>query len=93
MPADLNNHHSDTLTAIFQHPVSHNIRWHDVVSLLEAVGTVVEEHDGRWKVTVGDETEVFSRPQEKDVDEQMVVDLRRMLTNAGYQPGNDGRED
>ena len=43
--SDLNNHHSDTLTAIFQHPVSHNIRWHDALSLMEAVGTVTEEHD------------------------------------------------
>jgi hypothetical protein len=90
---DLNNHHSDTLTAIFQHPVSHNIRWHDVLSLLEAVGTVEEEHDGKFKVRVGDETEVLSRPKGHDVGEQMVVDLRRMLGNAGYAPGNDGRED
>lgn len=91
--ADLNNHHSDTLTAIFQHPVSHNIRWHDALSLLEAVGTVVEEHDGKFKVTVGNETEVLSRPKDHDIGEQMVVDLRRMLTNAGFEPGNDGRED
>ncbi len=93
MTEHLNNHHSDTLTAIFQHPVSHNIRWHDVVSLLGAVGVVEERHDGKWKVTVGTETEVLSRPHGHDIGEQMVVDLRRMLKNAGYQPGNDGRED
>ena len=93
MSADLNNHHSDTLTAIFQHPVSHNIRWQDVVSLLNAVGSAEEQHNGHWMVSVGDETEVFSRPKGHDIDEQMVVDLRRMLKNAGYEPGNDGRED
>ncbi len=91
--ADLNNHHSDTLTAIFQHPVSHNIRWHDALSLMEAVGTVVEEHDGKFKVTIGDETEVLSRPHDKTIGEQMVVDLRRMLANAGFEPAAPGKED
>jgi len=91
--ADLNNHHSDTLTAIFQHPVSHNIRWHDALSLMEAVGTVVEEHDGKFKVTIGDETEVLSRPHDKTIGEQMVVDLRRMLAIAGFEPAAPGKED
>lgn len=91
--ADLNNHHSDTLTAIFQHPVSHNIRWHDALSLMEAVGTVIEEHDGKFKVTIGDETEVLSRPHDKTIGEQMVVDLRRMLKNAGFEPAAPGKED
>ncbi len=91
--ADLNNHHSDTLTAIFQHPVSHNIRWHDALSLMEAVGEVIEEHDGKFKVTIGDETEVLSRPHDKTIGEQMVVDLRRMLKNAGFEPAAPGKED
>lgn len=91
--ADLNNHHSDTLTAIFEHPVSHNVRWHDALSLMEAVGTVVEEHDGKFKVTIGDETEVLSRPHDKTIGEQMVVDLRRMLKNAGFEPAAPGKED
>ena len=90
--ADLNNHHSDTLTAIFQHPVSHNIRWHDALSLMEAVGEVIEEHDGKFKVTLGPETEVFERPQAKDIGTQMVVDLRRMLRNAGFDPKHPGQE-
>ena len=41
---------------------------------------------GKVKVTLGPETETFHRPRHKDVDVQMVVDLRRMLTNAGYNP-------
>jgi hypothetical protein len=31
-------------------------------------------------------TEVFQPPDGKDVDRQMIVDLRRMLTNAGLEP-------
>jgi hypothetical protein len=35
-------------------------------------------------VTLGDETETFERPRHKDIEPQQVVDLRRMLTNAGF---------
>lgn len=91
-PIHLNNHHTDTLTAIFSHPTSHNIRWPDVISLLEAVGEVDERHDGKFKVTLGPETEVFERPRHKDIDTQMVVDLRRMLRNAGFEPKKAGEE-
>jgi len=89
---DLNNHHTDTLTAIFDHPASGNIRWADVVSLLGAVGVVEERHDGKFKVTVGAETEVLTRPRGKDIDKGMIEDLRRMLRGAGYQPQRPGKE-
>jgi hypothetical protein len=85
MAADLNNRHRDTLEKIFAHPASANIEWREVLSLLEAVGTVTEEHNGKVKVTLGPETEVLQPPRGKDVDKQMIVDLRRMLTNAGLQ--------
>jgi hypothetical protein len=83
MNSDLSSHHRDTLEKILGHPASRNIEWRQVLSLLEAVGTVEEEHNGKVKVTLGPETEVFERPRGKDIDVQMVVDLRRMLTSAG----------
>ena len=83
-PAHLSNHHRTTLRQMFQHPVSHNIEWRSVVSLLETVGSVTENHDGKFTVTLGSETEYLDPPLHKDVDAQMVVDLRRMLSNAGY---------
>lgn len=82
----LSNHHRDTLEKIFEHPSSGNVEWRQVRSLLEAVGTVVEEHNGRLRVTLGSETEVISPPRHKDVDPQLLVDLRRMLGNAGIAP-------
>jgi hypothetical protein len=83
-PQHLNNHHRDTLLHIFQHPTSHNIEWPAVLSLLEAVGTVEQQQNGRYVVSVGTETEVLDPPKHKDIDVQQVVDLRRMLTSAGY---------
>jgi len=83
-PEHLNNHHRETLQQLFEHPTSHNIEWHAVISLLEAVGTVEELHDGKFLVQLGGEAEFLRRPENKDIDMQQVVDLRRMLTGAGY---------
>jgi hypothetical protein len=80
----LNNHHRTTVEKILAHPTSGNVEWRQVLSLLEAVGEVTEEHDGHVKVTVGPETETLHRPRGKDVDEQMIVNLRRLLVQAGY---------
>jgi hypothetical protein len=86
MTADLDHRHRDTLEKLFSRPSSANIEWRQVLSLLEAVGTTQEEHNGKLKVTLGSETEVFEPPRSKDIDQQMAVDLRRMLANAGYAP-------
>jgi hypothetical protein len=84
---DLSNHHRDTLEKLFEHPPSGNVEWRQVLSLLKAVGTVVEEPNGKLRVTVGPETEVITRPRHKDVDAQLLVDLRRMLSGAGIREG------
>jgi hypothetical protein len=80
----LNNHHRTTLRKIFEHPTSHNIEWHDVISLLNHVGDVEERHDGKYAVTLGEETQVFTKSKSNDIDTQMTVDLRRMLAGAGF---------
>lgn len=86
MEAKLDNHHRNTVRKLFEHPPSRNIEWREVESLLEAVGTVTREPNGKVVVSVGPETEVLHPPRGKDVDRQMIVDLRRMLENAGYSP-------
>jgi hypothetical protein len=83
LTTNLSNRHRDTLERIFSHPSSGNIEWRQVTSLLEAVGAVTEDHAGNLTVTLGGETEVLRRPHGKDVDQQMIVDLRRMLARAG----------
>jgi hypothetical protein len=84
----VDSEHADTVEKIFGHPASGNVEWRQVLSLLEAVGTVTERHNGRFEVTLGDETEVLDAPKDKDVDTQMIVDLRRMLTGAGFAPAD-----
>ena len=82
----LDGHHRATVEKIFQHPTSHNIQWHDVLSLLQSVAEVTEGHESRFRVTLGSETETLDAPRGHDVDEQMVIDLRRMLKGAGITP-------
>jgi hypothetical protein len=41
---------------------------------------------------LGSETEVLEAPRGKDIDQQMIVDLRRMLREAGVSP-DDGTAD
>ncbi len=86
-PEHLNNHHRDTLREIFRHPAGHNIEWHSVVSLLDAVGTVTTHHDGKVTVTVGAQSVVLTPPKGKDIDTRTVTDLRGMLAAAGYSGG------
>ncbi|MHB8219862.1 MAG: hypothetical protein ACYDHU_05990 [Acidimicrobiales bacterium] len=80
---ELDGHHRATVEKIFNHPVSHNIQWHDVLSLLRHVADVTEHPDGRFTVVLGSETETFDAQRHRDLDDQQIVDLRRMLKGAG----------
>jgi hypothetical protein len=87
-PEKLDARHRDTLRKIFRHPASNNIEWREVMSLLEAVGTATRHRDGKVAVTVGPEQAFLEPPAGKEIDAQMVVDLRRILGNAGYRPAS-----
>ena len=82
----LGHHHRETIDRIFGHPTSGNIEWRQVRSLLDAVGTVTEEHSGRIVVEVGTDRKTFHVPRDKDIDEQMVRDLRALLADARLVP-------
>jgi hypothetical protein len=83
-PEHLSGHHRDTLVKIFEEKTNYNVEWHDVVSLLGAIGTIEEQHDDMFRFRLGQETEVLRRPSDKDIDGQQLVDLRRILASAGY---------
>ena len=59
-------HQRNTLRQIFQHPAGHNIEWRAVLSLLAAVGSAEERHDGKVAVTIGSQTEYFDPPRHKE---------------------------
>lgn len=79
---DLNSDHRDVVKQLFAVPPSANIEWRHVRSLLDALGAATEEHNGKLKVELGGEVEVLEIPRHKDIDQQLIVDLRRMLSRA-----------
>lgn len=86
MSSHLGENHRNTLRQITGHPTSSNVEWHDVLSLLRAVGDVTVEHNSKVKITVGTETIVVSPPRQKTVDEDLLVELRHLLRAADYAP-------
>jgi hypothetical protein len=76
---DLDHHQQETLRMILEHRPSANIEWRRVRSLLDAAGTTVEEPNGKLRVTVDGKTLVLTPPRTKDVDDQLLVDVRRLF--------------
>lgn len=78
----LDGHHRATIAKVFNHPTSHNVQWHDALSLLKAVGAKVTVGETRLIVTIGSHTEGFDRPKGHALDEQQLIDMRQMLIDA-----------
>jgi hypothetical protein len=83
-PPQLNGRHQHTYEAIFRHPAAHNLEWHDVRSLLDALAEVVEEHNGTLQVKRNGQMVTLHAPKHKDVatvDDLMAI--RRFLEKSG----------
>ena len=79
----LNGHHRKVLASIFRHPSSHNVEWHDVLSLLNHLGTVSERHGGGYDIAIGADHLALGRPHGHDLGGDDLRHLRSFLTTAG----------
>ena len=85
--APLTGSHLRTYDTIFQHPVSHNLQWHDVYSLFRHLGQVEEEPNGHLKVTRNGQTLMLHGRHGKDVsDASEVMSLRHFLEKSAPVP-------
>ncbi len=85
--ASLTGSHLRAYQAIFQHPVSHNLGWHDVHALLRRLAQVEEEPNGNLKVTRNGEVLVLAPPRTKDVAEtDELMALRHFLEQSESTP-------
>lgn len=77
-----------TLEAIFSHPVSANIKWHDIESLFTALGAELIEREGsRIEVFLFDEVRIFHRPHPRpDTDKGAVANIRQWLKSNEVTP-------
>src|SRR6266487_496874 len=84
MEIELTGTHRTTYDAVFQHPISRNLIWRDVRSMLGALsGVEQEEHNGTLKVTRNGRSLVMHEPLRKNVtDVQELMNLRRFLEHS-----------
>ena len=79
----LSGSHLRTYETIFQHPVSHNLQWHDVRTLLDHLGDMHMEPNGNLKVVRNGESLVLHPPRKKDVAEtREVLEIRHFLERS-----------
>ena len=82
-PLQLNGHHQHTYEAIFRHPAAHNLVWHDVQSLLAALGEVAEGRNGTLQVTRNGQMVTLHAPKHKDVATvEDLLAIRRFLEQS-----------
>jgi hypothetical protein len=86
MQPELSGSHRSTYDAMFQHPVARNLHWREVRSMLDAVGNVVEEHNGNLKVTRNGQVLLLQRPRKNITEVQAIMDIRRFLERSGEPP-------
>ena len=93
-PAPLTGSHLRTYQTIFQHPLSHNLAWHDVHALLRHLGQVGEEPNGSLKVTRNGQVLMLHPTRTKEVaDSEEFMALRHFLERSeATPPGANGAE-
>lgn len=69
-----------TYNAIFQHPLSHNLKWQEVHALLRHLGEVNEENNGNLKVQINGKVLILHPATTTDVSNaDDVMKLRNFL--------------
>ncbi len=83
MEMQISGAHQATYDAVFQHPIAHNLQWHDVRSMLSALADVTEEHNGNLKFTRNGETLFIHPPRHKDLsDVEELMKIRHFLEHS-----------
>lgn len=88
----LNGHHRKTLATLFHHPASHNLEWHDVLSLLNHLGTVGERQGTGYDIAIGADRIQLGHSHGKDLAGDDIRLLRAFLAKAGLTPDGHAAE-
>lgn len=75
------------LDRIFQHPLSHNLSWRDVIGLFESAGEVEHSQSGNLVLKLGTDHLPFKMTGDKDLSADDVMALRHFLNRVGWTPG------
>lgn len=79
------SHHLSVLKAIFQEPVSANIHWREIESLLHRLGAKIEpSHGARFRVVLNQIEFILHHPHHgNEFSKHDIKQLREHLINAG----------
>jgi hypothetical protein len=88
------NRHLNLLKAIFHDPVSVNIQWREIESLLHYFGAKIEPvHGARFRVTLNGVEFILHHPHHSnEFSKHDIKQLREYLTQAGVSPSNNATE-
>ncbi len=77
--------HKRVLNAIFQEPISCNIHWREIESLLHHLGAIVQSsHGARMHVVLNSIEGILHRPHHSGVcTRHEIRELRKYLASAG----------
>ncbi|MGC2459333.1 MAG: type II toxin-antitoxin system HicA family toxin [Gallionellaceae bacterium] len=86
----MSNKQLDLLRTICQDPLSNNIHWREVESLLHHLGAVVEPcHGARFRVVLNQVEAFLHHPHHSNVCDKLTIKLlRELLANAGVSPSS-----
>ena len=80
--------HQRTLELLFEHPMSHNIEWRDVVGFLDSIGTTTQGGHDSLHATINGKTVALHGTAHKTLSNEHVMKLRHFLRDAGVDvPG------
>lgn len=84
----MSNKHLNLLRTIFQDPISANIHWREVESLLRHLGATVEpSHGARFRMVLHGVEGFIHHPHHGNVcTPQSIKQLREYLSHAGVSP-------
>jgi len=85
----MSHKHDNMLSTIFHDPVSGNIHWREVESLLNHLGaTISPAHGARFHVVLNGLECFLHHPHQSSVcDRNLIKYLREFLSRAGVGPG------
>jgi hypothetical protein len=84
IPPQLKGTHLRTYEKLFQHPVSHNLEWREVLTMLGRLGQVIEEPNGHVAISRNGHTLSLHRSHSKDItDVHELMEIRHFLERSG----------
>ncbi|MFA7243311.1 MAG: type II toxin-antitoxin system HicA family toxin [Sulfuricellaceae bacterium] len=86
----MSHKHVNLIRAIFHDPVSGNIHWREIESLLHHLGaSVTPTHGTGFRVKLNDREDFLHHPHQSNVCDRVVIKrLRDFLAGAGVSPSS-----